>query len=59
MNIIARRKAAGAMDGASDEQDTRPLYLRVFPSTSSILQDFELGVLMGRRGFNFYVLVLI
>ena len=55
MNIIHRRKAAGVVDGATEELDTRPSYLKVFP-TSSMLQDLQLGVLMGRQGFILRVL---
>jgi hypothetical protein len=57
MNIIHRRKAAVALDGASEEIDDRPSYLKTFPSPSSMLQDLQLGVLMGRRATNFHAMV--
>ena len=56
MNIIHRRKATEVVDGVTEELDTRPSYLKVFPSTSSMLQDLQHSVLMGRQGFIFRVL---
>jgi hypothetical protein len=54
MNIIHRRKGTAVSEVATEELDTRPLYLRVFPSPSSMLHDIELGVLMGRQDFPFF-----
>jgi hypothetical protein len=54
MNIIHRRKGTAVSEVATEELDTRPLYLRIFPSASLMLLDVEVGVLMGRQEILLY-----
>ena len=48
--LIIRRRVETSEMNLIDEDivDTRPAYLRVFPSASSILKDLKFGVLLGR-----------
>jgi hypothetical protein len=47
---IHRRRAIGHdLNSGDDLVDTRPDYLKHFPTADAILNDLSLGVLMGRQ----------
>jgi hypothetical protein len=48
--ILIRRKKAQRQSLSVEEEDvdTRPMYLKTFPSESLILKDLKLSVLLGR-----------